>query len=336
MIIATPYFSSSIDGKGNYQPYDIFCLQINLSYHIEKIYGDGAIVVSIDFPMNGRDYVGLKIIKNSEVIDPNERVINTVNSLVNYYTTIAKGFVIILSRDRPLLTIENKIIPSDWMSSVMDLIEIPDVIDRYDNDYGMFVNVSFYEEYQDMYDKLSSNILYQVRKMYERGIIVCDEDFAKKWKLENIEQYFYSPTWKDDRFARNMTCFLYNVYRNDNIFIDIGLSDFDRHNISSRLNELKVHHLYNMIGVYIVTDGIEQTQMVVSIIFNEKYKREGTISVKKTDSDKIFEKCVKVYKKYSNDVVIYKTLGLEPYCCSSSQVDNGKMIMLEEEIKKIK
>jgi hypothetical protein len=334
-ILTSYYYLSTENGKGNFSVYDLFSLQINLGYYIEKIYGPETYPILVDVNINGKVYSAVKIIKDSNEVIPTEQELNEIKQLLDYYTNIERKYVLILSKDKNLNTIDDEIIPSEWMSMVISLIEIPEGINTYINDFGLFVDLSIFDEHNDIYNDLFQNILLQVRRLYEKGVIVCDQEFAQKWGLNKIENEFYYPSWKDDRFAKHKVSFLYTIMNHKFIFIKVGLDSFTRHKIAMSLNELNVDFKFSKTGIYFKASDIDETQMLTSIIFEAKYKGEGSVITINYDSEDKLKKSLNIMKEHTKLYTHYTTFDMIKYYGSCEiHKDPFDLIKKLEKIKK--
>lgn len=170
------------DERGNFKLYEIFSTRLNLEEFLHQ-YDDSLLINLIPKEYKGEMYYTVQLYDG----DVEKSIsVELKNEIENFLATLDHNYCPIISGVRSLLYQET-ILPAFWLNTILPFFITKKHPFKYER--GVFkVNFGEYEFYGDIRSRLLTESLNILKKMYELGTIVLnDENFINVWELKPLE-----------------------------------------------------------------------------------------------------------------------------------------------------
>ena len=223
--------SVSYSAEYNYNNYDIFCLNTNLSPVLGKL--------GFYFEYMSREIEGKMVLcillKNSEgIVVMSDNLKQTLQNEVDYVCKNLYHMCLLFDPS------ENYNLPysKNWIYNIFLYLEMPIKYNPSFVNNKLYISlderIDYIESYKNGFDFLL-NLLVQY---YSNGIISCDNVFASKFNLEKYYDNLYIPNWNDTRITNDRVNFLLYLLYEESVILNILPDSFNNHYISRKYTDI--------------------------------------------------------------------------------------------------
>ena len=355
--VLTPYYRDIIEVTSNpfwyekqsqnYIPYNFYVITTRLRPNVPSTY----YIDYASYKLNGKMQFAVQFMDGINVVQLTNDDANKYQKLVDDIIVTYPDHCTLFYKDQIFISTSQYIpLPNQWVNSILPycynhlldqqydplymndqvLINISPTRSYYDINIDDHTTTNYYYEYDKVFFNLQELFINTLYDIYKQGAIVLnpslDKTFIEKWSLIPLynntnqanETQIYIATWRDERFAPNITEFLSDRLH-DIKYIPISLNN---HSINNNLIEISakqsvsMHLIANQLkqypnnnyyflnnSLYIDADNIELISHITNIVNNNIYKTNNDITLEITN--------VPVVKDINNNpnVVIYKNIN---------------------------
>ena len=291
--IITPYYRTVVDRRPNecseeadynYTPYNLFCLKTRLYPFMIQYVGSN---VDIEMPttlINNKMFITVIPVIGTRPIDISNDVRVKLIQYLDQITGIDKDSCLLFSTLNRVTTTSGYLIPVTWMNTILPYISLPESINPFIDQYGIYGDLSKLteKEYSIVYNQLVSQIIEQIRTMYRLGYVTYAQSISEDWALEPVdtESIVYRPLWNDDRFASDLVSFIQSRIRGERtIKLRIGNNNVDKHFVARELNKYKYEFTVSNGDIIITVDNLDHARIASSLVYSSKSKSIGKVIV---------------------------------------------------------
>lgn len=313
-MLNTPYYNTIIEipltscgnmSSSNYTPYNLFCLTTQIeTFLAEK--ERSQVINRITIEEDGKMAMKFVTYLQGEELEMAQA---EMDKIVNN-----SPFFCVLYSAR----LENKY-PASWVRNLLPFIEISGYYNPYVYEDRLYVNLALTNDYMKIYDSLYKNVQKQLKKRYKQGCILEAQSIVNDWSLYaiDIDESLFIPTWKDKRFAPDITYFLHTRLYGDKIIkFKLPHSLPMMHNIALYLHRpfYFVSEIEKPAYLFTEVENLQEAQEIADLVEEAMYSVIGQVYTKSFSS---YEKAEKLNKENS---VIYLDYGRrKPYTLSVLQ-----------------
>ena len=199
--------------EANYDPYKLFCLRTRLLPILQSTLG-----IAADYyinPINGSDniiHITLDLVFNGEYIIIDNQQLVLLQQKVNKITSYKQNYCLIF-KSLNLYYDDGTIVPSEWVSNMLQLITFDQQIFHYIEDDCVYGNLRNFDNlYNEIYKVLQNEIKFTLLDIYENGYVLNPpEHIITAWSLEPVSTVTYI---KYNEFAKYVTMKKYEPTNN--------------------------------------------------------------------------------------------------------------------------
>lgn len=291
--IITPYYRTVVDrkpnecseeGDYNYTPYNLFCLKTRLYPFMIQYVGSN---VDIEMPttlINNKMFITIVPVIGTRPIDISNDIRIKLIQYLDEITGTDKDSCLLFSTLNRTTTLSGNLIPVTWMNTILPYISLPENINPFIDQYGIYGDLSKLteKEYSIVYNQLVSQIIDQIRTMYRLGYITYAGSISEDWALEPVDtdSILYRPLWNDDRFASDLVSFLQSRIRGvRTISLRVGNNNVNKHFVALALNKYNYEFTVSNGDIIVTVDNLDHARIVSSLVYSSKSKSLGKVIV---------------------------------------------------------
>lgn len=291
----------------NYDNYAFLSLKSYLSAWIHKNWDEN---IYITFPgrkkskIPNKSYLIINPMIDGDNLIMNDNMIEELQTVVD---NIPNFKSVLLYTDEQIILDSGILIPKQWIRELLPYVYINPELNPYVNELGLFVQMGNYPDFTELLQKLSYNLVNQLKTMYLNGYIYRPpSQIIKDWNLNthNVHKDVYYPSWTDNRItytSGGKYNFIFDrINGKKTIDYLVGNDNVVKHALSLLVSPSRsFHHIPEItyIDEYarIEVDNLVEAQKIASIIKYVDRVASGTVLIK--------------YVTSMDDVKIYKEIG---------------------------
>jgi len=318
----------------NYDNYSILSLKTILSEWIHENWDNQ---IYLTFPAGKKDtypnrsYLTIQpMIGNDELI-MDQQMIDSLQKEVNKLTITDLKSVLVIGNNNTIILDSGVTIPSSWIKEMLPYVPVNPELNPYVAESGLFVQISHYPDFSEIYTILSINIEKKLKQMFTDGYVYKPQySIIQNWQLITHEMYkeVYYPLWTDRRIT-NSCGGKYQFIKNrmngiNTIDYFVDSNNVVKHTfvslLQSQLQIQKIKIMTNYVRVQV--DNLNDAQRIASLVEYAEEIASGHIILKfvsSSDSVKAYKEIALVNEDKLNykSIVSYQTEYLHrPYAVS--------------------
>lgn len=288
----------------NYTPYNLFCIKTQLYPHIWNTLGFDVVIKFSSVQVESNLYVSLEITDGNNIVKLNKEQDIHIGNILNNIISNSLQYCLLFSYLSPIY-VYNKRVSTLWIKRILPYIHVPDRLDPYVNDNGLYINMTNIHLYLDLYNLMAINVKRNICNMYKQGYITLASSIQDTWQLQSADQYniLFYPNWTNKLFAPDLVQFLTSRLVGDkNIQLYVGDNLVVRHTIAQ---QLKNDVTFSGSHIIVSVSNFQQAQQITTLILEASTNTMGQVQVHYRDT---IDQINTLKNQYPIDqVVTYKT-----------------------------
>lgn len=337
-VVYTPYYRSIneseciFNANFTYDPYTLFALKTRLISFLSSLdssffVGGEEKMLDVTFPTRRKDdklYITVTLTKGGNIYPMNEILARKLQEKVDHLTGNVLTHVLLLNTSK-FYDERGELISKSWLTTIIPYLEVSDELEPINDEEGLKVNLSLYDDYMTLFKALNDNIRERILTMFKQGHIVASTSImVERWNMTLIDSNLYAIQWKEPYLEityGSLTNFLRMQFLEETyISLKVDFNWVIKHDLSKKLTNFDFYFSGNLLKIKVT--NLEQLRIIIAKIKTAKENSEGKAAIfllKKVTEVAKYEEVAKSLEL--NDIIVYRTDDIHKPITFSVKID---------------
>jgi hypothetical protein len=310
-----------------YTPYQLFCISNRLQNRLLNRLNSELVVGFVSDYTYNKANISIRLTDGGDPVYISDEMRETLNS---WLEDILGDYALwaILFTNRPIYSSSYGYLSSDWISTMLPFLNIPEEYQPFVRHNKLYVNLSKVEGFTDIYNSLLRKSQNELLYMYGNGYLhlpsEAERRLSQEWGMTavNKENNLWRSTWFDERITTDVTKFLRERLSGNNmIYFKTSSNLAVRHLLAQYLTELGLQFMFSATDTIIKLSNIQHAHIIAALIEYSTAHASGkvlSLSVKNTAEANRMLELSQPFWPQEAQAVVYPTLNFSsPYVFST-------------------